>query len=72
MLSALKVPKSDINYNLAKKNFQTEAKAAINFAADIAKIRYDKTRNPVVFNIKDEIYLKLYKGYKLPKDQPKK
>lgn len=70
ILSALEVPKNDVDYEIARKNYQAEAKAAVDFAADVAKIRFDKTRNPAEFRIGDEVYLKLH--HKLPGYPPRK
>ena len=45
-----------------------EAKDYIDFVITHVKDRYNAIRRHLIFDVGDEVWLRLYKGYKLPGD----
>lgn len=72
VLSVLEVPHNSLTYETFRKLYQREAELAMDFAAADSKIRYDARHTPLEFNIGDEVYLRLHKGYNLPGKPPRK
>ncbi|KAK7961166.1 hypothetical protein PG988_012380 [Apiospora saccharicola] len=66
------VPNGQVDLEATRRIYQQEARDALDYAADTMKLQYDSTRRYHEFNVGDEVYLKLHKGYKLPGNNPRK
>lgn len=49
-----------------RDNLRQDAQLAMDFAAAQAKRQYDDKHRPIEFNVGDNVYLCLHRGYHLP------
>ena len=60
------------NVPFVRANVRHEASLALSFAAARAKEQYDRHHRPLSFDIGDNVYLRLHRGYHLPGKPPRK